>query len=61
MDIHKIVNIFCGIAGIGVVVFALVVKMGMIDNVDPSKSTLPLILGIIIIAWAAVSHMRHGR
>lgn len=59
MNIHKIVNIICGAAGVGVLLFSLAVKMGMIEGVDPSRSTLPFILGVIIIAWAGISHMRH--
>lgn len=61
MDIHKVVNLICGIAGIGVVIFAITVKLGMIPDVDPSKSTLPFILGVVIILWALGSHLRHRR
>lgn len=60
MDIYKIVNIFCGICGIGVIVFAAVVRLGIIETVDPSKATLPFILGIIILLWAFISNKRHS-
>jgi len=60
MDIYKIVNIFCGICGIGVIGFAAVVKFGMIETVDPSKATLPFILGAIILIWAFISNKRHS-
>lgn len=59
MNIHKVVNIFCLIMGIAVIIFAFVVKAGMIDNVMPSKSTMPFILGAIIVLWSAVSMLRH--
>lgn len=59
MDIYKIVNIFCSICGIGVLIFAAIVKFGMIETVDPSKSTLPFILGIIILIWAFMSNRKH--
>ena len=52
MDIHKVVNIFCLIMGICVLVFACVVKAGMIDNVLPSKATMPFILGAVIVLWS---------
>ena len=60
MDVYKIVNIFCSICGIGVLIFAAVVKFGMIANVDPSKALLPFILGVIILLWAFVSNKRHS-
>ena len=59
MDIHKVVNIFCLIMGICVLVFACVVKAGMIDNVLPSKATMPFILGAVIVLWSIFSLLRH--
>ncbi len=59
MNIHKVVNIFCLIMGICVLVFACLVKMGMIDDVLPSKSAMPFILGAIIVLWSVVSMFRH--
>lgn len=58
MNIHKVVNIFCLIMGICVLIFACVVKAGMIDNVLPSKATMPFILGAIIVLWSATSMLR---
>ena len=60
MDVYKIVNIFCGIYGIGVLIFSAIVKFGMIETVDPSKALLPFILGVIILLWAFVSNKRHS-
>lgn len=60
MDVYKIVNIFCGICGIGVLIFSAIVKFGMIETVDPSKALLPFILGVIILLWAFISNKRHS-
>ena len=58
MNIHKVVNIFCLIMGICVLIFAGIVKAGMIDNVLPSKATMPFILGAIIVLWSTTSILR---
>ena len=59
MKIHKTVNILCIIIGLCVLVFACIIKTGMIANVLPSKATMPFILGAIIILWSTVSMLRH--
>ena len=58
MNIYKIVSLICGIAGVGVLLFAAAVKLNMIPQVDPSKSTILIILGLIIVVWALISARR---
>ena len=58
MDIQKIVNTFCLIAGICVLIFGALVGMGMIGNVPPNKAVVLFLLGGIIVVWALISARR---
>ncbi|MDO4868892.1 MAG: hypothetical protein Q4A65_01180 [Bacillota bacterium] len=61
MNIHTVVNIICGVLGICVLIFGLIVGMGMMATVPPNKAVVLFVLGGIIVVWAFVSQRRHGR
>lgn len=58
MNVYKAVNLFCLIVGIAVLIFALVIKLGMIATIAPAKSYVLFLLGAIIIIWALISAAR---
>ena len=51
MNISKTMHLFCFGCGIGSVLFAVLVKFGMIAWIEPSKFFVPLTLGIVIFIW----------
>ena len=60
MDIYKVVNIICGIAGVLVLIFGVLVALGIIGNVPPNKAVVLFLLGGIIVLWAWISNRRHS-
>lgn len=59
MDIKKIVNIVCLIVGLAVICFSIVMKSGLLANLDPNRFMLPLLLGFIIVLWSGISLYRN--
>ena len=59
MDARNIVNLICLIAGIGVIVFGILLRAGMFPQADPARGLLPIILGAIIVLWNGYSLKRH--
>ena len=60
MNVKKVVNLFCLIVGIAVLIFGCVVRAGMIPTAEPGRSLTMFVLGGIIVLWALVS-MRRNR
>ncbi len=59
MNIPKAVNIFCGVAGVLVILFGVIVKAGMISAVPASRGLAPIILGAIIVVWSLFMKKRY--
>lgn len=55
MDIKKVVNIICLIAGICVLVFATLIGMRVIDSIPAVKAIVLFILGGVIVLWSLIS------
>ena len=59
MDLQRVVNIICLIAGIAVVLLGILVRAGMISTVEPGRSMTMFVLGGIIAIWSFLSLRRH--
>lgn len=55
MDIKKVVNIICLIAGICVLIFATLIGMQVIDSIPAVKAIVLFILGGVIVLWSLIS------
>ena len=55
MDIKKVVNIICLIAGICVLIFATLIGMRDIDSIPAVKAIVLFILGGVIVLWSLIS------
>ncbi|MCI7392350.1 MAG: hypothetical protein MSH28_02410 [Clostridiales bacterium] len=55
MDIKKVVNIICLIAGICVLIFATLIGMRVIDSIPAVKAIVLFILGGVIVLWSLIS------
>lgn len=55
MDIKKVVNIICLIAGICVLLFATLIGMRVIDSIPAVKAIVLFILGGVIVLWSLIS------
>ena len=55
MDIKKVVNIICLIAGICVLLFATLIGMRVIDSIPAVKAIVLFILGGVIVLWSLMS------
>lgn len=55
MDIKKVVNIICLIAGICVLIFATLIGMRVIDSIPAVKAIVLFILGGVIALWSLIS------
>ena len=55
MDIKKVVNIICLIAGICVLIFSTLIGMRVIDSIPAVKAIVLFILGGVIVLWSLIS------
>lgn len=55
MDIKKVVNIICLIAGICVLLFAALIGTRIIDWIPATKAIVLLVLGGVIVLWSLIS------
>lgn len=51
MNVSRTMHLFAFGCGIGSVLFALIVKLGMVAWIPPEKFFIPLTLGIVIFIW----------
>lgn len=58
MDFRSIINRVCGIAGICIIIFGILVKAGIIGQVEPERGMVPIILGAVIVLWSWYSQHR---
>lgn len=58
MDVRTIVNIICAAAGLGIVIFGIIVRTGALAQVDPTRGMVPILLGAIIALWSLVGLRR---
>lgn len=60
MDMRSIIDLVCGVLGICIVIFGIIVRTGMLDQVDPGRGMVPIILGTVIALWSWMSLKRRG-
>lgn len=58
MDFRSVINYICGILGACIIVFGLIVRMGMLSQVEPARGMVPIILGAVILLWSWYSQNR---
>ena len=58
MNMSRTMHLFAFGCGIGSVLFAIIVWLGRIEWIEPSKFYIPLTLGIIIFIWEYLVNKR---
>lgn len=52
MDKRVLINTVCGVCGVLVMTFGLLVKLNVISAVPASRGMAPIVLGAIIVIWS---------
>ena len=58
MDFRSVINYICGGLGILIILFGLIVRMGMLSQVEAARGMVPIILGAVILLWSWYSQNR---